>query len=197
MLKLDEARKRTRKENEELDMLDDEESSGSLKDFICDDSEDSCITSRESSVCALTRVSSSDSAVILVDSPPDKNPVEPDKKADSGSSASPPAAPTWYGDVLNESLAWDASISAKISFLFELLQEVERVKEKLLVFSQSLLILDYIEEFIKMPEHGGFIEGMEYLRIDGSTKVDLRSNFMKQFNKRSNDRLAYSVPLIH
>ena len=169
VLKLDEARKRARKENQELDMLEDEGSGGSMKNFICDDSEESCLTSRESSVCSsrrFSRASSSDSAVILVDSPLDKDPAKLDEKA-KPVSTSPPASPTWYGDVLDESLACDISISAKISFLFELLKELERVKEKLLVFSQSLLVLNYIEELIKLPEHGGFVEGMEYLRIDG------------------------------
>lgn len=194
MLKLDEVRRRAREERRELEeMLNDDESEGSLKDFICDDSDESLSvtgsSSRPSSV-------SSDASVIILDPPMTKASTRANMKTEPqvvpaeqcNGQPSPPV--TWYSDVLDESCSWDQSLSGKMTFLLELLQEVERVKEKLLVFSQSLLILDYIEEVIKRPENGNLAEGIEYLRIDGSTKADNRACFMKRFNKRSNERSA-------
>ena len=69
----------------------------------------------------------------------------------------------------------------------ELLKETEKVGEKVLVFSQSLLILDLIEEFLQQPEYGDYIEGINYFRLDGSTRSNERSDQMKQFNKKTSD----------
>ena len=72
-------------------------------------------------------------------------------------------------------------------FLLELLKEVEKVGEKVLLFSQSLLVLDMIEEILQSPEAGSMLEGIHYFRLDGSTKVDDRQFLMKKFNKKSQD----------
>ena len=190
------------KARQELDEMLNDDSEGSMADFINDDSDDllsvssSKENSRRSSRCSST---SSDLSVIILDPPPPSKPNgKPDgevkKEQVDEKSRTPSPRQSWYSDVLHEGIAWDVSISGKIKFLLELLQEVERVKEKLLVFSQNLLVLDYIEELIKRPEHGSMVEGMEYLRIDGSTKIDSRASFMKQFNKKTNDRF-FSVYL--
>ena len=189
VLKLDEVRKKEREERKELDeMLNDEESGGSLEGFIVDDSDDSLLSSKETSRSSRSSSVSSDS-VVIVDSP--STAKERDKSRSSSvvqSDGQPSPKETWYSDVLADDCAWKCEVSGKVTFLMELLREVERVREKLLVFSQSLLILDYLEELIKRPENGNWAEGVEYLRIDGSTKADNRASFMKQFNKQSNER---------
>ena len=76
-------------------------------------------------------------------------------------------------------------ISSKILFLLELLKEVEKVGEKILVFSQSLLVLDMIEEMLQLPEAGRMLEGIHYFRLDGSTKADDRQYLMKKFNRKT------------
>ena len=69
----------------------------------------------------------------------------------------------------------------------ELLKETEKVGEKVLVFSQSLLILDLIEEFLQQPQYGDYIEGINYFRLDGSTRSSERSDQMKRFNKKTSE----------
>ena len=102
----------------------------------------------------------------------------------NGVSEKPPPS-SWYEDLLPEDLANNIELSGKLVFLLELLKEAEKVHEKVLVFSQSLLILNMIEEFIQSPQGGEFIEGINYFRLDGSTKADDRLDFMKRFNNKS------------
>ena len=66
--------------------------------------------------------------------------------------------------------------------------ETEKAREKVLLFSQSILLLNFIEEIIQKPEtgFGEMIEGVHYYRLDGSTKQGDRADFMSQFNKANN-----------
>ena len=79
-------------------------------------------------------------------------------------------------------------MSGKLVFLFELLEQTRPLKEKVLVFSQSLLTLDLIEEFLSRPEWGDYIRAVDYCRLDGSSAADTRTANMTEFNKIGNDR---------
>lgn len=79
-------------------------------------------------------------------------------------------------------------MSGKLVFLFELLEQTKPLKEKILVFSQSLLTLDLIEEFLSQPERGDYIRAVDYCRLDGSSGADSRTANMLEFNKTGNDR---------
>ncbi len=93
--------------------------------------------------------------------------------------------PTWFHDLVPKDCSEMVELSGKIMFLLELIKEVEKVGEKILVFSQSLLVLDLIEEMLQLPESGGMVEDIHYFRLDGSTKVDDRRCLMNKFNKKA------------
>lgn len=73
-----------------------------------------------------------------------------------------------------------------------------------LLFSQSLLALDMIEDFLQLLDDGSlelpqpedplplpfkhWKKERDYLRLDGSTSADTRKNFCKSFNNPSNER---------
>lgn len=76
----------------------------------------------------------------------------------------------------------------------ELLKEADIRKEKVIVFSQSLLTLNLIEDFLNRPEYGEWTPGLDYYRLDGSTKADIRQSHMTEFNDRSNDRFVQGCP---
>lgn len=57
---------------------------------------------------------------------------------------------------------------------------------QVLVFSQSLVSLDLIEEFLNSS--GNFCEGIDFCRIDGNVKVPDRQQFADKFNSRDNIR---------
>ena len=84
-------------------------------------------------------------------------------------------------------------MSGKLLFLIELLKEAEKLKEKVLVFSQSLLTLDLIEEFLGKEENGDWTPGLDYYRLDGSTKAQIRTSNMTEFNKLNNNRLVNNI----
>ena len=104
-----------------------------------------------------------------------------------------PSQGNWYQSILTDDLEGRIDLSGKLQFLLELLEHAERLKEKVLVFTQSLLTLDIIEEFLNKPEYGEWTPGLDYYRLDGAVKSDIRSAWMEEFNDKSNDRLACAL----
>lgn len=96
--------------------------------------------------------------------------------------------PSWYDGLVQDSCEDQLNLSGKLMFLFELLEQTLKLKEKVLVFSQSLLTLDLIEEFLSKPQFGDWVPALDYYRLDGSTKTDIRTANMTEFNKTSNSR---------
>ncbi len=94
----------------------------------------------------------------------------------------------WYDDLLGDKADEKLEMSGKLVFLYELLEKTRPLKEKVLVFSQSLLTLDLIEEFLSRPEWGDYIRAVDYCRLDGSSGADTRTSNMMEFNKTGNDR---------
>ena len=96
--------------------------------------------------------------------------------------------PPWYDDLLPDESINKINMSGKLLFLLELLKEAEKIKEKVLVFTQSLLTLDLIEEFLGKEENGGWTPALDYYRLDGSTNAQMRMSNMTEFNKLKNSR---------
>lgn len=86
--------------------------------------------------------------------------------------------------------------SGKITLLIEILKKAEALQEKVLVFSQSLISLNLIEDFLKeahrnkktLGKAGSWIKNVDYYRLDGSTNALLRKKWAEEFNKSSNER---------
>ena len=97
------------------------------------------------------------------------------------------------------------SLGSKMILLMDILKEAETVGDKVLVFSQSLLSLDIIQEFLRTIDEsnnkggygagdmenylGSWQEGRDYYRMDGSTSPDVRKKWCNYFNKVSNHRM--------
>ncbi|XP_072040864.1 LOW QUALITY PROTEIN: uncharacterized protein [Amphiura filiformis] len=115
----------------------------------------------------------------------------------------------WYEEHFNpEEDAYDFNLSGKLTLLFEILKYCETIGEKILVFSQSLLSLDLIEDFLehlnKTAEEerdkgeqdlenqiggaGAWIKGEDYFRMDGSTSAAYRHRWCDIFNDIENIR---------
>jgi len=74
----------------------------------------------------------------------------------------------------------DAALSGKMLVLLELLKEAAAAKEKLLLFSQSLLVLELIERILSRS--GRWTLGRDYFRLDGSTNAKTRQGWVERFN---------------
>ena len=94
----------------------------------------------------------------------------------------------WYGDILTPECEGSAGVSGKLLFLLELLQEAGKLKEKVLVFTQSILTLNLIEEVLSRPENGDWTPGLDYYRLDGSTRSEMRAHQMSDFNEVANEQ---------
>ena len=65
--------------------------------------------------------------------------------------------------------------SGKLCILAELLRELKKGGHRVLIFTQMSKMLDILEAFVNL-------NGLTYLRLDGSTGVDARQRLMDRFN---------------
>ena len=94
----------------------------------------------------------------------------------------------WFDNFITPEIEIQLEHSAKLLFLFELLIEAKKLNEKVLVFSQSLQMLDLIEYYLRRPEHA-WVKGVHYYRMDGSTPIDTRDASSSYFNNPRNPKL--------
>ncbi|XP_050055172.1 transcriptional regulator ATRX homolog isoform X3 [Aphis gossypii] len=88
---------------------------------------------------------------------------------------------------------------SKFIMMFSILQECEKIGDKVLLFSQSLFTLDLIQGFLENAEDktydkGGpygksWKHGTDFYRIDGSVNIKEREDYCEQFNDINNSRL--------
>ncbi|KAJ7995931.1 hypothetical protein DPEC_G00231820 [Dallia pectoralis] len=111
-----------------------------------------------------------------------------------------PAA-DWFKEMLTDADAAILEHSGKMVLLFEILRMAEKLDDKVLVFSQSLISLDIIEDFLDIANkakskrrssfykgHGSWVRNTDYYRIDGSTSAPSRKKWAEDFNDASNKR---------
>ncbi|KAM4818959.1 transcriptional regulator ATRX isoform 2-T2 [Thomomys bottae] len=126
-----------------------------------------------------------------------------ESKATSASNPSSPA-PDWYKDFVTDADAEILEHSGKMVLLFEILRMAEEIGDKVLVFSQSLISLDLIEDFLELASRekaedrhdkpliykgeGKWIRNIDYYRLDGSTTAQSRKKWAEDFNDETNVR---------
>ncbi|XP_076024816.1 ATRX chromatin remodeler, like [Genypterus blacodes] len=105
----------------------------------------------------------------------------------------------WYKNILCERDAKIMEHSGKMVLLFEILRMAEELGDKVLVFSQSLISLDLIEDFLAATHRdrmsrqtsegaGSWIRNRDYYRLDGSINATSRKKWEEQFNDDANVR---------
>ncbi|XP_045601875.2 transcriptional regulator ATRX [Procambarus clarkii] len=119
----------------------------------------------------------------------------------------------WWKKVIDDNISKDEDEadfldklehSGKLILLLDILRECSSIGDKVLVFSQSLLALDMIEEFLQLIDEGTldlpqpedplplpfkqWKKERDYLRLDGSSSADTRKNMCKVFNNPTNER---------
>lgn len=203
----------------DLETTDDEE--GSLNNFIDDDDESGSSTPQDSN----SSNSGSEASVHSDAKKPKKtqgtrrtrgNQQANDKEDSPGPEPIKIDNPTeWWTSMVDEITDLDnIEISGKLFFLFSLLEECEKIGDKLLVFSQSLYSLDVIEHFLALIDartrennkndeddkegdkdnnargnfSGNWSLGGDYFRLDGSTSIENRNAACKYFNNAENTR---------
>ncbi|XP_073412302.1 transcriptional regulator ATRX [Dendrobates tinctorius] len=113
--------------------------------------------------------------------------------------------PDWYKDFVTDADAEIIEHSGKIFLLFEILRMAEELGDKVLVFSQSLISLDLIEDFLELASvdpsseeaeskpiiykgEGKWFRNIDYYRLDGSTSAQTRKKWAEEFNDVTNVR---------
>ncbi|XP_061103847.1 transcriptional regulator ATRX-like [Conger conger] len=103
--------------------------------------------------------------------------------------------PDWFKNFVTKRDATVLEHSGKLVLLFEILHMAEEIGDKVLVFSQSLITLDLIEDFLKLANcakkegkpspykgEGKWIRNVDYYRLDGSTNALTRKKWAEAFN---------------
>ncbi|XP_041807750.1 transcriptional regulator ATRX-like isoform X2 [Chelmon rostratus] len=103
----------------------------------------------------------------------------------------------WFKNLLSDGDSRILEHSGKMVLLFEILRMAEDLKDKVLVFSQSLISLNLIEVFLEASHRardtssfraGTWIKNVDYYRLDGSTTASLRKKWTDRFNNTANVR---------
>ncbi|KOS17465.1 Helicase ARIP4 [Escovopsis weberi] len=100
-------------------------------------------------------------------------------RSDNGSEEPSSVSEEMASMILKETNSRDMNLpdlSRKVELLLLILEEVRQLNEKVLVFSQSIRTLNYLENLLKMQKR-------LVLRLDGDTKMGVRQEMVKNFNK--------------
>lgn len=101
----------------------------------------------------------------------------------------------WANGMFTDYISGQIEQSNKFRIFFELLEQTILAGERMLLFSQSLLTLDLIEEFLRERQvpstEEKWINGTNYFRLDGSTPSMERDRLINAFNKAE----AIKIPL--
>lgn len=133
--------------------------------------------------------------------PEGRNRAEPVEEVRPSNSGPGSPSPEWYKEFVSEEDAEVLTHSGKMVLLFEILRLAEEVDDKVLVFSQSLISLDLIEDFLELAGRakeegkespykgeGKWFRNIDYYRLDGSTNALTRKKWAEDFNDISNVR---------
>lgn len=94
----------------------------------------------------------------------------------------------WPEGVRHEKIEW----SSKLILLFSLIEECDKIGDKLLVFSQSLATLNLIESYL--TSHYKWKKGEQFYRLDGSiSKAATRKSMCDTFNNMENKKARYKL----
>ncbi|KAF2360469.1 SNF2-related N-terminal domain [Trinorchestia longiramus] len=189
-------------------LLDDDEDE--LDDFICDDSTSESSEDERSSRRKKKKKKNDQESEDEVAS----KPSSPENELPDGLTTSGKVRSDWWKKIVGSSVESDdlsedewmskIELSGKLVLLLNIMRECSCIGDKVLVFSQSILALDMIEEFLalidqgelEMPSHEDALplqykhwkREKDYLRLDGSVSADTRKAQCKFFNERDNDR---------
>jgi transcriptional regulator ATRX len=102
----------------------------------------------------------------------------------------------WWNDLVDDDCEFDTALSGKMAVLEELLKKCDDCGDKLLLFSQRLTTLDFIEKYLKYwsflsdkKSKSKWIPNVDYCRIDGSTDGETRKDYINGFNNYDNYRM--------
>ncbi|XP_050509138.1 transcriptional regulator ATRX homolog isoform X2 [Diabrotica virgifera virgifera] len=188
-------------------LTDDEESEGSLKDFIDDGDQSSSAKSTSSGSESGNESDGSGSGNEK------KRPTRTRltraraaQKKENGEEDSEPEVieekKEWFQEFCDGEEMDNIKNSGKLTLLFEILKECEEIGDKVLVFSQSLYALNCIEYFLAKVDEateqnetekvggykGSWSLGLDYFRLDGSSSCDNRAYWCESFNNPENTR---------
>ncbi|TFB06097.1 Protein CHROMATIN REMODELING 20 [Trichoderma ghanense] len=108
---------------------------------------------------------------------PRSNGRRSDEDEDSAPVTAAPFPRSMVSTVLKETIGDIANptLSRRVELLLMILDEARAIKDKVLLFSHSLLTLDYLEDLLKQQRRA-------VCRLDGSTAVGKRQEQIKAFN---------------
>merc|ERR1712238_651238 len=116
-------------------------------------------------------------------------------KSDSATPIEDKKTPEWWDEIMSTVTSNNTEtpeLSGKMLVMLQILKEAAALKVKILLFSQSLLVLELIERVLNAGSGDGHNQrwklGRFYFRLDGSTRAKTRQGWVERFNDRRNRR---------
>nr|CAH7748326.1 unnamed protein product [Callosobruchus chinensis] len=196
------------KNYDKKDLDSEEESAGSLKDFIDDGGATSTGSSSSSSSGSDSDESKSGSEKAGKSKYQQRTRVtraQAAQRRENNEESDPELEELkkeWWQEYCDGDELDNINNSGKLYLLFQILKECEEIGDKVLVFSQSLITLNVIEYFLEKVDEatqngdtekiggltGSWALGLDYFRLDGSSSCDNRATWCNVFNNPDNTR---------
>ncbi|OTF80710.1 transcriptional regulator ATRX-like protein [Euroglyphus maynei] len=94
----------------------------------------------------------------------------------------------WWTAIIDERNVRCIELSAKFIVMFAIIGECQKLNDKLVIFSQSLINLNMIELMLGKCPNDSWIPNVDYFRIDGNVTVEARHRIIQAFNDESNKK---------
>ncbi|XP_058482955.1 transcriptional regulator ATRX-like isoform X2 [Solea solea] len=154
------------------------------------------LANEEATVAESATAGNNPGRTVIIDDSSSKDAPAVDGVIATTSSRSQSAGEGWYKTMLSEKDATILQHSGKMVLLFEILRMAEELGDKVLVFSQSLISLNLIEDFLKASHQarhpasvkGSWIKNVDYYRLDGAVSAVRRMKWADLFNDATNVR---------
>jgi len=102
-----------------------------------------------------------------------------------------PLVMQWWSEMVTPECEFDLTFSGKLVIFEQILRLCQEKRDKLIVFSQSLMSLDLIEKFLNhfaTTSKQNWKKDVDYFRIDGQIDINKRKKSINMFNDLKNSR---------
>ncbi|XP_030750632.1 transcriptional regulator ATRX-like isoform X3 [Sitophilus oryzae] len=97
----------------------------------------------------------------------------------------------WWKDKMPDDLTESPGLGTKMLIILDILEQTKIEGDKVLIFSQTHAEMSVLEHFLGLKL--GFKKNLDYMRMDGSSQPEKRTDMCAKFNDLNNKRLRLLI----